>query len=91
MSSLNPGRRNALLLIVLLFGQLLLMSGSVRDEAGSTTVLTRVAMQISAPVVGLSHRIGGGASGMLDGIRDVGTAREENQRLRAQTLRRPAP
>ena len=76
MSSLNPGRRNALLLIVLLFGQLLLMSGSVRDEAGSTTVLTRVAMQISAPVVGLSHRIGGGASGILvsSTARDNGVA-----------------
>jgi rod shape-determining protein MreC len=86
MSSLNPGRRNALLLIVLLFGQLLLMSGSVRDEAGSTTVLTRVAMQLSAPVVGLSHRIGGGATGMLSGMRELGTAREENQRLRAEVV-----
>jgi rod shape-determining protein MreC len=43
-------------------------------------------MQLTAPVVGVSHRIGGGATGMLSGMRELGTAREENQRLRAEVV-----
>lgn len=83
--SLNPGRRNALLLVALLFLQLLLMSGSVRDGAGSS-LLNRIVMRIGGPVVGLSHTVGGGASGMVARVRDLGTAREENQRLRAEVV-----
>jgi len=83
MSSLNPARRNALLLVVLLFSQLLVMSSSVRDAAGSS-LLNRITMQVSGPVVGLSHTVGGGASGMLGGFRELRTARDENRRLRAE-------
>ena len=39
MPALSPTRRNALLLVVLLFAQLLLMAGSSRDAEGATMLI----------------------------------------------------
>ena len=83
MSSLNPARQNALLLVALLFVQLLLMSGSERDSSGAS-VLQRSVLRISQPVVALSRMIGGGLSALVDGAKDLGTARGENVRLRKE-------
>jgi rod shape-determining protein MreC len=81
MSSLNPARQNALLLVALLFVQLLLMAGDVRD-AGGTTLLEKSALRVSQPVVAVSRALGGGISGLVGGVRDLSTARKENARLR---------
>jgi len=68
---------------VLLFAQLVLMSRDAKDGEGSS-VFARIVMRISQPVVGVARMIGGGADGLLSGIREHGTAREENLRLRAE-------
>jgi len=86
MSSLNPARQNALLLIALLVVQLLLMSGNVRDVAGST-LLEKSALRISQPVVAVSRALGGGFSGITGGVRDLTTARKENVHLRDEVVR----
>jgi len=86
MSSLNPARQNALLLIALLFVQLLLMAGNVRDAAGST-LLEKSALRISQPVVAVSRALGGGFSGVTGGVRDLTTARKENVHLRDEVVR----
>jgi len=86
MSSLNPARQNALLLIALLFVQLLLMAGNVRDAAGST-LLEKSALRVSQPVVAISRALGGGFSGVTGGVRDLITAREENVHLRDEVVR----
>jgi len=86
MSSLNPARQNALLLIALLFLQLLLMSGDVRDAAG-TTLLEKSALRVSEPVVAVSRALGGGFSGLTGSVRDLTTARKENVRLRDEVVR----
>jgi rod shape-determining protein MreC len=86
MSSLNPARQNALLLIALLFVQLLLMAGNVRDAAGST-LLEKSALRISQPVVAVSRAMGGGFSGVTGGFRDLTTARKENVHLRDEVVR----
>lgn len=86
MSSLNPARQNALLLIALLIVQLLLMAGNVRDAAGST-LLEKSALRISQPVVAVSRAMGGGFSGVTGGFRDLTTARKENVHLRDEVVR----
>jgi rod shape-determining protein MreC len=86
MSSLNPARRNALLLVALLFVQLLLMAGDVRDAAGTTT-LEKSALRISQPVVAVSRALGGGVSGLTGRVRELSTARKENVRLRDEVVR----
>jgi rod shape-determining protein MreC len=86
MSSLNPARQNALLLIALLFVQLLLMAGNVRDAAGST-LLEKSALRISQPVVAVSRALGGGFSGITGGVRDLTTASKENVHLRDEVVR----
>lgn len=86
MSSLNPARQNALLLVALLFVQLLLMAGDVRDAAG-TTLLEKSALRVSQPVVALSRALGGGISGLVGGMRELSAARKENARLRDEVVR----
>jgi rod shape-determining protein MreC len=75
-------RTNLLLLAALLFGQLLLMSGSARNEAG-TSLLENGLARVSRPVAGATRALSGGLAGFLAFWREIRTAREENVRLKA--------
>jgi rod shape-determining protein MreC len=86
MPSLNPTRQNAILLIVLLFVQLLMMTGDVRQSDG-TTLLQKGTLRLSRPVVLLSSVIGGGMEGLVRGARELTGARRENARLRHENER----
>jgi len=86
MPGRNPIRSNALLLVVLLFGQLLLMAGSTRRSEGTTLLETAVG-RISEPVVGFAHDAGGVASGSLSYFGELKNARAENTRFKAEVDR----
>ncbi|NIM63907.1 MAG: rod shape-determining protein MreC, partial [Acidobacteria bacterium] len=73
-------RQNALLLVVLLFAQLLLMTGSVRRSSGSTQ-LESWAMTITSPLVSIGHAIGGGIDRVFDGVADLVNAHGRSARL----------
>jgi rod shape-determining protein MreC len=75
-------RTNLLLLAALLFGQLLLMSGSARNDAG-TSLLESGLARVSRPVAGATRALSGGFAGFVGFWREVRTAREENVRLKA--------
>jgi rod shape-determining protein MreC len=76
-------RANLLLLAVLLFGQLLLMSGSARDDAGVSSLEHGLA-RVSRPVSGATRALFSGVAGFMGFWRELGTAREENVRLKAE-------
>ncbi len=73
-------RQNALLLVVLLFGQLLLMTGSVRRTGGATQ-LESWTMTLTAPVVSVASFLAGGIDGVLDGMADLIDAHGRSARL----------
>ncbi len=73
-------RQNALLLVVLLFAQLLLMTGSVRRASGATQ-LESWTMTVTAPFVSIASFIGGGIHGTLDGIAELVDAHGRSARL----------
>jgi rod shape-determining protein MreC len=81
MASLNPARRNAILLIVLLIAQLLLMTSNARRPNG-TTVLEHAVVTVSWPVVSLFSGVAGGYDGLVDGFHELRHAKVENERLR---------
>jgi rod shape-determining protein MreC len=83
MSGLTTTRRNAFLLVVLLFLQLLLMSGSAKSTDGATQ-LESWWMRLSSPIVGVAELIGGAIHGSVSGTRDVFTARSRNAELEAE-------
>ncbi len=74
---------NLLLLVALLFGQLLLMSGSARDDAGASMLENGLA-RVSQPVAGATRAVSGGLAGFLSFWRDLRTARADNVRLKAE-------
>jgi rod shape-determining protein MreC len=76
-------RTNLLLLAVLLFGQLLLMSGSARDDTGVTALEYGLA-RVSRPVSGATRALFGGLAGFMGFWRELGSAREENVRLKGE-------
>ena len=76
-------RTNLVLLAALLFGQLLLMSGSARSDAG-TSMLENALARVSRPVAGATRALSGGVAGFFGFWRDVRTARDENIRLKAE-------
>jgi rod shape-determining protein MreC len=76
-------RTNLLLLAALLFVQLLLMSGSARNDAG-TSVLENGLARVSRPVVGATRVLSSGFAGFFGFWREVRTARGENVRLKAE-------
>lgn len=86
MTTGNPTRKNSALLIVLLFAQLLLMSGSVRHADGAT-LLEIVTVRATSPIAWLASQVSGGVRGGLAGIRETLAARSENAWLR-QDVRR---
>ena len=72
--------------MTLLFGQLLLMSGSVQ-QAGGSTLLESSVVSLSRPVVALSRMIGGGFTGFFRGIHELRNASKDNVGLRQELAR----
>jgi rod shape-determining protein MreC len=83
MPALRKSRANGALLISLLFGQLLLMSGSVRHSQ-ETSILRDWVSRVTAPVVSLAGAIGGGASGVVDQARELLAAHARNRELESE-------
>ncbi len=73
-------RQNALLLLVLLFAQLLLMTGSVRRTSGATQ-LESWTMTVTSPLVSIANAVGGGIDRLLDGGADLIRAHGRSARL----------
>jgi rod shape-determining protein MreC len=86
MAGLRPSGRILTVLLVLLFGQFVLMSSSVRNEAGRT-LFERGVFRVSDPVIDVAREVGGGVREVTSGVNDVRTALDENRRLRAELLR----
>ena len=95
MRSAGPSktRQNALLLVVLLFAQLLLMTGSVRRSSGATQ-LESWTMTVTSPLVSIANAVGGGVDWLLDGVADLVSAygrsarlEQENRDLRSELRR----
>jgi rod shape-determining protein MreC len=91
--ALSTSRQNGVLLVALLLGQLLLMSGSARGAEGST-LLESWSMRLSAPFLAAGRVVGGGWGGILGGAADLLLARARNEllqdelhRLRAEVAR----
>lgn len=83
---MTEGRWNALLLALLLFAQLLLMAGTIRDDEGAT-VLEGGLSRASQPVVGAARQVGGTLGGGVEFFRELARARRENLALRAENER----
>ena len=73
-------RQNALLLVVLLFAQLLLITGSRRGADGAMQFESWT-MTITSPLASLAHALGGGLDGWLDGMADLVGAHGRASRL----------
>jgi rod shape-determining protein MreC len=86
MAGLRPSGRTLTVLLVLLFGQFVLMSSSVRNAAGRT-LLEQGVFRVSDPVLDVAREVGGGVRGVTSGVNEVRTALDENRRLRADLLR----
>lgn len=82
-------RKNALLLIVLLFAQLLIMTGNARRADGATQ-LESWTLSLTSPFVSISEFFGGGVRGVWEGLGDLLGAHGRNAALetQAQQLRR---
>jgi rod shape-determining protein MreC len=86
VSEPNPTRANALILVVLVVGNLLLMAGSVRRESGASLLEERIG-SASQPVVGAAEKVGGSVRGVTSWLHETRVARSENVRLRAEVER----
>lgn len=82
----NPTRRNAVVLMVLLFAQLVLMSASARGSDGSGR-LESWWMRISSPVIAVGRWIGNGVHGSVTGVGDLFSARSRNAELELELTR----
>ncbi len=80
MPVMSTTRTNVILLIALLFGQLMLMSGSVR-EARETTVLRGWVSRVTSPIVSFAGAIGSGVAGLGGGAGDILAAHSRNRDL----------
>jgi rod shape-determining protein MreC len=80
MSQISATRTNAILLVVLLFAQLLLMSGSSRN-ARTTSVLRSWVSEATSPIVTLASTIGGGVASLVGGVGKLLDADARNRRL----------
>lgn len=86
MAGLRPSGRALTILLVLLFGQFVLMSSSVRNAAGRT-LLEQGVFRVSDPVLDVAREVGGGVRGMTSGVNEVRQALDENRRLRIDLQR----
>lgn len=82
----SQARIDLALLVILLFGQLLLMAGSLRGSEGDNALETGL-VRASRPVVGVARVISGGFAGLFDSWEEIRTARRENVRLRSEVER----
>jgi rod shape-determining protein MreC len=89
MAGLRPSGRALTILLVLLFGQFVLMSSSVRNADGRT-LFERGVFRVSDPVLGVARELGGGVRDVTSGVNEVRQALDENRRLRADVLRMKA-
>jgi len=80
MPAMSATRTNALLLVTLLFGQLLLISGSVQ-HARASTVLRNWISGITGPVVSGAGSVGGAVSGTIGGTADLVDSHQRNREL----------
>jgi len=83
MPSLSTARQNGVILVILLFGQLLLISGSSRGADGAST-LEGAWMHVTSPLIGVARGLAGGMRGAYAGTRNLFTAHARNQELREQ-------
>ncbi|HET9300766.1 MAG TPA: rod shape-determining protein MreC [Candidatus Polarisedimenticolaceae bacterium] len=86
MAGLRPSGRALTILLVLLFGQFVLMSSSVRNAAGRT-LLEQGVFRVSDPVLDVAREVGGGVRGVTSGVNEVRQALDENRRLRIDLQR----
>jgi rod shape-determining protein MreC len=86
MPVLSNNRTNVLILVVLLFGQLLLMSGSAKQVEGAGRAESLL-MRVSSPIVGLAQAVGGGVRGAAGAVGDLWYARSRNTELEAELAR----
>jgi len=77
-------RKNALLLVVLLFAQLLIMTGNARRADGATQ-LESWTISLTSPFVSISEGFGGGIRGIWEGLADLVGAHGRNSALEIQT------
>ncbi len=82
MSSPSPVRGNSVFLVLLLFIQLLLMSGSVKGGDGVSRLEAAVVI-LTSPVATVASWAGSGVRSMFLGVRGTLVARRENLRFRA--------
>ncbi len=83
MPALNPTRQNALILVALLFGQLLLMAGSARGDRDANMLETGL-MRATRPLVGVASGAGDALRGAFTGVRRLLGAHAENEQLRVR-------
>jgi len=83
---MSTARWNAILLVILLLSQLLLMSGSVQGDDGSTRLRGWFA-RVSGPVVQASGSAGGAFRGALGGSRQLFGVRTRNRELEGEVQR----
>jgi rod shape-determining protein MreC len=86
MSGLSPTRKNALLLVALLFGHLVLLSNH-GNQAGGAALLERGVLRATSPLVDATGVAGAGAAGVAGRLAEIRTARSENQVLRDEVER----
>jgi rod shape-determining protein MreC len=89
MAGLRPSGRVLTVLLVLLFGQFILMSSSVRNASGRT-LFEQGVFRVSDPVLDVAREVGGGVRGVTSGVNEVRRALDENRRLRSDILRMKA-
>ena len=83
---MSTARWNAILLVILLLAQLLLMSGSVQGDDGSTRLRGWLA-RVSAPVVSASGAAGGALRGFMSRSRQLFGVRARSRDLEAEVQR----
>jgi rod shape-determining protein MreC len=80
MPAMSATRTNALLLVTLLFGQLLLISGSVQ-QARTSGVLRGWIAAVTAPVLSAAGAVGGSVAGVAGEASTLVAAHRRNRRL----------
>lgn len=86
MSGLTPTRKNALLLVALLFGHLVLISDQIRKSPGAAFLEERV-LEASRPVLGATRSVGDEVGGIAARLSEIRNARAENVELRREVER----
>lgn len=86
MTGSTSTRINVVLLVALLFGQLLLMAGSLRGSA-VTAAVEEGARRGSGPLLSVASTVGRSVSGAFGVFRAVGVARREVSELRQEISR----